>query len=243
MYIKMNSERHHHQVPFWAVDPAVLVHRNQWTEVWPKSMVLSNANLNALFCLALCIGVFGRIIGLSMSILWVPIVVGLFTFLAFWWKSTPRSVFHSLDDDTLKESFPTSTDTAQFKTYSTRPSSFLRENTTGSTTEPRTHPTTLQEGHCRTPSASNPFGNVLIPEMQQQHTHRHCSRKDIPNPTEQQNTAFQTTQNPSFEQVFKDESTRQFFTMPWTSVPNDEHGDFGNWLYDTPPVVKGSSLW
>jgi len=30
---------------------------------------------------------------------------------------------------------------------------------------------------------------------------------------------------------------RQFFTMPWTTYPNDQ-GSFANWLYKTPPTCK-----
>ena len=35
---------------------------------------------------------------------------------------------------------------------------------------------------------------------------------------------------------------RQFFTMPWTTTPNDPAGDFGQWLYDVPPTKKEQGL-
>lgn len=35
----------------------------------------------------------------------------------------------------------------------------------------------------------------------------------------------------------KNNSKRQFFTMPWTTYPNDQ-GGFANWLYKTPPTCK-----
>ena len=35
----------------------------------------------------------------------------------------------------------------------------------------------------------------------------------------------------------KNNSKRQFFTMPWTSFPNDQ-GSFADWLYKTPPTCK-----
>jgi hypothetical protein len=33
-------------------------------------------------------------------------------------------------------------------------------------------------------------------------------------------------------------SQRQFFTMPWTTIPPDENGDFKNWLYNNPRTCK-----
>ena len=38
------------------------------------------------------------------------------------------------------------------------------------------------------------------------------------------------------------QSRRQFFTMPWTTTPNDPAGDFGQWLYDVPPTKKEQGL-
>ena len=35
----------------------------------------------------------------------------------------------------------------------------------------------------------------------------------------------------------KNNGKRQFFTMPWTTYPNDQ-GGFANWLYKTPPTCK-----
>lgn len=35
----------------------------------------------------------------------------------------------------------------------------------------------------------------------------------------------------------KNNGKRQFFTMPWTTYPNDQ-GSFANWLYKTPPTCK-----
>lgn len=33
-------------------------------------------------------------------------------------------------------------------------------------------------------------------------------------------------------------SQRQFFTMPWTTIPPDADGDFKNWLYNNPKTCK-----
>lgn len=234
--------------PIWFTDPTVLLDSTRLTTVWPDSIQLTNANLNTILRLGIYIGLCGRLFGLSVYILFVPFFAAIVSYLLFIWKEQKTRDDTDLPHtqrDAVVEPFSISTsNTSSALQHSRSPTTHRWTNTTGSTGEPETHPTTRRGYSCNTPTISNPFGNVLLTEMQNNTRHPSCSRKHTPNPIQQQDIAFRATQQPSANQVmFNDGSRRQFFTMPWTSVPNDVNGDFGNWLYDTPPITKGDSLW
>lgn len=244
----MSTNNKKEETNFWSTDTYVLLDTARLTSVWPDSTQLTNANLNAICRLGIYIGLCGRLFGLSASILVVPVFAAIVSYLMFIWREqkTHRNTYlpHT-QHDALVESFPVSTVRTPSALHQSHPTSTPRRVTTiGSTVEPETQRTTRRAYSCRAPTISNPFGNILLSEMQKGTRQQSCSRMHTPNPIQQQNSAFQAMQQPSANQiVFNDGSLRQFFTMPWTSVPNDANGDFGNWLYDTPPITKGQSLW
>ena len=92
---------------------------------------------------------------------------------------------------------------------------------------------------CRPSEIHNPFGNVLIPDMQNKDTMRACSSMDNPQHDFDVQMNFDRTRVKPVADVFnKMSSQRQFFTMPWTRSGPDLDGDFPNWLYDQPPRLK-----
>ena len=84
------------------------------------------------------------------------------------------------------------------------------------------------------PTAANPFMNVLLDELKYNPTRAPADA--IGDPTNRVNLddyfRVQWTSDPT--DVFgRSQSQRQFYTMPSTSVPNDQ-GSFQNWLYLVP---------
>jgi hypothetical protein len=84
------------------------------------------------------------------------------------------------------------------------------------------------------PTAANPFMNVLLDELKYNPTRAPAAA--IGDPTNRVNLddyfRVQWTSDPT--DVFgRSQSQRQFYTMPSTSIPNDQ-GSFQNWLYLIP---------
>lgn len=84
------------------------------------------------------------------------------------------------------------------------------------------------------PTARNPFMNVLLDEIKYNPTRP--SAESILDPNNQQvlDDFFRIQWNSDPTDVFgRTQGQRQFYTMPSTSIPNDQ-GSFQNWLYLIP---------
>jgi len=86
------------------------------------------------------------------------------------------------------------------------------------------------------PDKENPFMNA----MPFDNRHRTPAARTVGNPVKQAEIEV-TFDNGTFRDVNdvfdKNNGKRQFFTMPYTTFPNDQ-GGFANWLYKTPPTCK-----
>ena len=125
------------------------------------------------------------------------------------------------------------------------PSAYERYNTIGANASPKWAPVLsapCRKRHtCTKPTPTNPFANMLVPEMGQPRTEACPTTKRI---ARAQNAAFNkgalvTDSSDTFAHT---SGQRQFFTMPWTTTPNDPHGDFQAWLYDIEPTKKEEGL-
>jgi hypothetical protein len=86
------------------------------------------------------------------------------------------------------------------------------------------------------PTIDNPFMNVLLTDYMD-----NPERKPVPitNTIEDEiNNKFYFNLYRELGDVYeKNHSERQYFTMPWTTIPNDQ-GDFANWLYKSDKTKK-----
>lgn len=85
------------------------------------------------------------------------------------------------------------------------------------------------------PTAANPFMNVMIPEIKDNPTRPEAAATDDPVVKQQLDDLFRTNFYNDPTDVFgRNQSQRQFITMPSTSVPNDRES-LQNWLYNIVP--------
>ena len=85
------------------------------------------------------------------------------------------------------------------------------------------------------PTAANPFMNVLIPEIKDNPTRPEAAETDDPTVKQQLDDLFRVNFYNDPTDVFgRNQSQRQFITMPSTSVPNDRES-YQNWLYNIVP--------
>ena len=88
--------------------------------------------------------------------------------------------------------------------------------------------------HETPPTARNPFMNVLLDEIK--YNPSRPPAEDVSNPANQiiLNDFFRTQWFSDPTDVFgRSQSQREFYTMPSTSIPNDQ-GSYQNWLYLIP---------
>lgn len=84
------------------------------------------------------------------------------------------------------------------------------------------------------PNAKNPFMNVLLDEIQYNPTRASAASVSDPDVSTTLDDYFRVQWVSDPTDVFgKSQSQRQFYTMPSTSVPNDQ-GSYQNWLYRIP---------
>ena len=69
-----------------------------------------------------------------------------------------------------------------------------------------------------------------------------CTRKQQSNIKQDVNRMFEKGLYQNVGEAWgTNNSQRQFFTMPYTTVVNNQ-GQFGQWLYQTPPILKEQAL-
>jgi hypothetical protein len=84
------------------------------------------------------------------------------------------------------------------------------------------------------PTANNPYMNVLVDEIKYNPTRAPAISTNDPSVNIQLNEFFQTQFINDPTDVFNNtQSQRQFYTMPSTTVPNDQES-YQNWLYKIP---------
>lgn len=87
---------------------------------------------------------------------------------------------------------------------------------------------------CQVPTMNNPFMNVLMTDPPS----RDGACKYTETTKEQIESAFNSNLYQDVNDVYgRNNSQRQYYTMPATTVPNDQE-KFANWLYKTEPTCK-----
>jgi hypothetical protein len=91
------------------------------------------------------------------------------------------------------------------------------------------------------PTIDNPYMNVLLTDYTENPNREALSKLNAyPNERLQKDIDDKFNYNlyRDVEDIFdRMSSQRQFYTMPVTTIPN-EQGKFANWLYKTPPTCK-----
>ena len=186
--------------PFWSQDIFVLFKKDRLIEFVPTIDMTRKERLNAI---ARFFAYTGLILFSYLGKSWtlyLPLIGLVFTLFLF---------------KTIPEPDPVSKDAPTGHPDSTSPNPFIPEN----------------QPECIPPTLNNPFMNILQNEYIDNPT-----RPAACGPYEEVKDAIETNFNYN---LYKDigeslwdrnNSQRQFFTMPYTTIPNKQ-GEFANWLY------------
>jgi hypothetical protein len=98
----------------------------------------------------------------------------------------------------------------------------------------------LNRQGCTAPSKNNPFMNVTINEIADNPTRPPACEYDTVKHEIDENFYHNLYQDVGNAVFGKNNSQRQYFTMPYTTIPNDQ-SSFARWLYDVPLTCKEDS--
>ena len=194
--------------PFWYTDISILYSKDSITEIFPSKRFDILRKLNAIVRLSILYTLVMYFMRRDQKYLVIPLVVMGVTWL-IWYK---QEDIHN--DHIIKESMSDKLDDlVQLNDLSTE---------------------------CRVPTKDNPFMNPSISDY----------GTNVPPPPKScpsyNNTGVQRRVEELFNEdlyrdvndVFgKNNSQRQFYTVPGNRVPNDQ-GSFAQWCYGTPPTCK-----
>jgi len=96
---------------------------------------------------------------------------------------------------------------------------------------------------CQRPTLNNPFMNILLTDYRDNPNKKPaCNEKIDPTVKNQIDRTFNFNLYQDADDVYGNgNSQRQFFTMPSTTIPNDQE-TFATWLYKAPKTFKESSI-
>jgi hypothetical protein len=194
--------------PFWYTDISILYSKDSITEIFPSKRFDILRKLNSIVRLSILYTLVMYFMKRDQKYLVIPLVVMGITWL-IWYK---QEDIHN--DHIIKESMSDKLD------------DLVKLNDLNT--------------ECRIPTKENPFMN---PTLADYGTNLPAPPKSCPS---YNNTGVQRRVEELFNEdlyrdvndVFgKNNSQRQFYTVPGNQVPNDQ-GSFAQWCYGTPPTCK-----
>lgn len=245
--------------PFWAKDPGILVHPSRLLEFFPASWMTPRSQLNAIarFCIygtllllaytpdarVLFVGFLGLFGTWMVDQGWVPLREG------FWNRYRmvpPVETLDEVEDELAKKGahlgFPSALDDPSEppRPFSARPAAVRSFGAD----RPMQQPTVWRGADVRVaPTQNNPYMNVLVSDLADDPGRpAACNlyEKDV----------LQTAEKHAQFNLYQDvgdlfgnlTSTRSFYTMPSTTIPNDQNA-YARWLFgDVNKGCKGGNL-
>lgn len=207
--------------PFWGNDFTVLFRKDRLIEFFPTVDMTDSERLNSIARFSIYTGI---LLALFNGKIW-PLYIGAFGlgFTLFIWKNKDS------DDATIRK-------IVEF--FNRREVSPQRP----SRQELEDQGTYLSSDECTLPTQNNPFMNITVNEYKDNPQRGEAC--DYFDSLEQQGVKNQVDNNFNYN-LYKDvsdlfdknNSQRQFYTMPVTTIPNKQD-DFAHWLYGNASSAK-----
>lgn len=203
---------------YWFQDLGILTDIDRLTEVLPNRSMSYPEKINSLVRLSWYIGLLLAIVNTNYLYLYIPIITMFITFILYSFRKEnfENVVKHPDLTPNEKEQIIKNIDSEierKFKNYE------VDEN-----------------GDCVNPNIENPFMNAMPYDDRSRKPA--CNVQNNPLKRTEVDVLYDQGTYRDANNVFdRNTGKRQFFTMPWTTYPNDQ-GGFANWLYKRPPTCK-----
>ena len=209
--------------PFWLNEPTILFDKKQITEIWPNPNMSNMEKLNAISRFVIIASLLGYLITLNMGIIFVGIIT--LAVIAILYHVQSNKI---IADEKAKELPPK-----------------IKENFTNAILYNEV------KDDYTSPKENNPMMNVLLPEISYNPTRNEAApafnsevEKNINNSTKDYvvDSSFSDESTKQKEYIKRklfsdlgdsytfDDSMRNFYTNPNTTIPNDQEG-FANFCF------------
>ena len=193
--------------PFWYTDISILYEKDSITEIFPSKRFDILRKLNAIVRLSIIYALVMYALKREQKYLVIPLIVMGITWLV-WYRQDDIHV-----DSVMKESMSDKID------------DLVKINDLNT--------------ECRVPTKDNPFMNPTLDDYGNNSSPpKSCPSYNNKGVQRRVEELFNEDLYRDVKDVFnKNNSQRQFYTVPGSNVPNDQ-SSFANWLYGTPPTCK-----
>lgn len=195
--------------PFWLTDIKVLYEKESLFEIYPSRRFNIIRKLNALMRLSIYFSLIVFLIDTEKNInyLSIPFITGLITW--FCWKKYKETYINTIKQTSMNDEIKDATLLNDLQT------------------------------ECRIPTKDNPFMNPNISEYgSNMKIPKSCASYNNKGIQRRVDDLFNEDLYRDVTDVFnKNNSQRQYYTVPGNRVPNDQ-GAYAQWLYGTPPSCK-----
>jgi hypothetical protein len=196
---------------YWIRNPIVLVDINRLNYFYPQSSMTFAEQINSIIRLAIYIGIILSFVYKNYLFLYIPIIVMVGSIIVYY-SSSPK----------VRESYNMNLPPPQ-------PNYDYNE-----LVEQKIKEENPQES-CVPPTDENPFMNFLLSDDPRRPP---ACQPSNPKIKEQIQEKFHKNLFMDVNDIYnKQNSQREFYTMPSTTIPN-EQGNFAKWLYGLPPTCK-----
>jgi len=195
------------KTPFWYDDISILFKQDTITEIFPSKRFDIIRKLNAIVRLSLFYTLIMYLLKREQKYLIIPLIIMGITWIV-WYKQEDIQ-----NDKLLKESMNDKLD------------DLVKINDLNT--------------ECRVPNKDNPFMNPTLSDYGSGNPPpKSCPSYNNKGVQRRVEELFNEDLYRDANDIFgKNNSQRQFYTVPGNKVPNDQ-GNFAQWLYGTPPTCK-----
>ena len=225
----MNNTNSHSE-KYWFHNIKILT--SNYQNIFPRPGMTYAEKVNSLVRMSILAGIVLSLVYYNHLFLYIPIMVMLLTYVLFLFR-----------EQELKAQLSQSQEGVINNVNSSASNNSIDLNRLPKNSKSMVTPELLEkfenyldEVEYAQPEAENPFMNAMPFDKR----NRAPASRTVGNPVKQAEVevSFDHGTFRDVNDIFdKNNGKRQFFTMPWTTYPNDQ-GSFANWLYKTPPTCK-----
>ena len=196
--------------PLWTDKLSILYEKKYLFEIVPNKQFDFNRKLNSLLRLSIYYSIIIYLLDRSKTnMFYIPFVVGIATYVL---------------SHRYKETFQNRSTVALMN----------------DTDEEGDNKEIINDAGCRVPTEDNPFGNPgFFDGGTDNYNEEPCLSYNNKGIQYQIDKAFLKDLPRGVDDIFrKNNSDRQFYTVPGTTIPHDNNLSFAKWLYSTPKTCK-----
>ena len=214
--------------PIWINDITVLVKTDRFIEFIPNVDMSNERKHNSFVRLSIYVGLLLWIINKNYLYLYVPIITMALSYILYLNPMNYLNNTTTSETDNQHENANTNNKYADEEDIDFDQIIDKFDNTDDLSND-------LSNGRCSKPSPNNPFMNVLPTDSRKRIQACRPYNKSI---NQDINKHFDSKLYKDVSDIFNNRnSQRQFYTMPSTTIPNEQE-TFSKWLYLTPPTCK-----